>query len=132
RVTCFIGPTGVGKTTTIAKLAASLLLKERKKVGFITTDTYRIAAVEQLKTYAGILGIPIEVVYTPADLELALERLNTCDVILMDTAGRNYLEKEFVNELEQLLGGAADIQTNLVISLTTKYTDVKSMLAGFT
>lgn len=132
KVTCFIGPTGVGKTTTIAKLAASLLLKERKKVGFITSDTYRIAAVEQLKTYAGILGIPLEVVYNPADLQAALERLNTCDVILMDTAGRNYLEREFVEELEQLLGGADNVQTNLVISLTSKYEDVRSMLAGFT
>lgn len=132
KVTCFIGPTGVGKTTTIAKLAASLLLKDRKKVGFITSDTYRIAAVEQLKTYAGILGIPLEVVYNPADLEAALDRLNSCDVILMDTAGRNYLEKQFVEELEQLLGGATNVQTNLVISLTSKYEDVRSMLAGFT
>lgn len=131
KVISFIGPTGVGKTTTIAKIAAKLLLKDKKKVGFITTDTYRIAAVEQLKTYAGILGMPVEVIYSPADLTHALKRLETCDYILMDTAGRNYLEKEYVDELKQLLGSIQDVQTNLVVSLTAKYSDVQGILEKF-
>lgn len=131
KVTCFIGPTGVGKTTTIAKLAADLMLKEKKKIGFITTDTYRIAAVEQLKTYAGILNIPIEVVYSPDELKNALDRLDSCDYILMDTAGRNYFEKEYVDELALLLGNDEEVQTNIVISLTSKYSDLKEIIDSF-
>lgn len=131
KLVCFIGPTGVGKTTTIAKLAADLMLKHKKKVGFITADTYRIAAVEQLKTYATILNIPIEVVFSPEDLQPALDNLAACDTILMDTAGRNYLQERYIEELEQLLPKEEDIQTNLVLSLTTKYEDLSKIIANF-
>jgi flagellar biosynthesis protein FlhF len=131
RLICFIGPTGVGKTTTIAKLAADMLLKHKKKVGFITSDTYRIAAVEQLKTYATILNIPIEVVFSPEDLKPALEKLNSCDTILMDTAGRNYLQKEYIEELEDLIPSEENIQTNLVLSLTSKYEDLTRIIHNF-
>jgi flagellar biosynthesis protein FlhF len=131
KIVCFIGPTGVGKTTTIAKLAADLMLKHKKKIGFITADTYRIAAVEQLKTYATILNIPIEVVFSPEDLQPALENLSACDTILMDTAGRNYLQKRYIEELEQLIPKEEGIQTNLVLSLTTKYEDLSKIIENF-
>src|SRR5690606_9665009 len=83
-----IGPTGVGKTTTVAKLAATFKLKQRKNVGLITSDTYRIAAVEQLRTYANIIGLRLEVALTPAEMAQACHALRDCDVILIDTAGR--------------------------------------------
>ncbi|WP_025027641.1 flagellar biosynthesis protein FlhF [Caldalkalibacillus mannanilyticus] len=131
KIVCFIGPTGVGKTTTIAKLAADLLIKHKKKVGFITTDTYRIAAVEQLKTYANILNMPIEVVFSPEELEGAVENLAECDMILMDTAGRNYLQLMYVEELEQMLPKNEEIQINLVLSLTSKTEDMDQIVKNF-
>jgi len=131
KIICFIGPTGVGKTTTIAKLAADLLIKHKKKVGFITTDTYRIAAVEQLKTYASILNMPIEVVFSPEDLETAMANLADCDMILMDTAGRNYLQLMYVEELEHMLTKTEHIQINLVLSLTSKSEDIDQIVKNF-
>ena len=130
-IICFIGPTGVGKTTTIAKIAADYLLREDKKVGLITSDTYRIAAVEQLKTYANILNIPIEVVETAADLERAMSELRDCDVVLMDTAGRNYQQKQYIDDLEHLLSDKTKIQINLVLSLTSKYQDMVKIIDNF-
>ncbi|WP_372868564.1 flagellar biosynthesis protein FlhF [Planomicrobium okeanokoites] len=130
-IICFIGPTGVGKTTTIAKIAADLLLREGKKVGLITSDTYRIAAVEQLKTYAGILNIPIQVVDSAEDLNRAMAELAACDIILMDTAGRNYQQKQYIDDLEALLADKNKIQINLVLSLTAKYEDMKKIIDNF-
>lgn len=130
-IICFIGPTGVGKTTTIAKIAADLLLREGKKVGLITSDTYRIAAVEQLKTYAGILNIPIQVVDSAEDLNRAMGELAACDIILMDTAGRNYQQKQYIDDLEALLADKNKIQINLVLSLTSKYEDMKKIIDNF-
>jgi flagellar biosynthesis protein FlhF len=130
-IICFIGPTGVGKTTTIAKIAADYLLREDKKVGLITSDTYRIAAVEQLKTYANILNIPIKVVETAADLEKAMSELRDCDVVLMDTAGRNYQQKQYIDDLVQLLPDKTKIQINLVLSLTSKYQDMVKIIDNF-
>ncbi len=103
RIAHFVGPTGVGKTTTIAKLAAEQVLKHHRKVGFITSDTYRIAAVEQLKTYATILNVPLEVVFSPSDLTKAFDNLKDCDLIFMDTAGRNFRNEMYVSELNALL-----------------------------
>ena len=89
-----LGPTGVGKTTTIAKIAARALLEKKKKIGFITTDTYRIAAIEQLRTYANLLQAPVEVAYNSKDFEEAIEKMTDLDLIFIDTAGRNYKEAE--------------------------------------
>ncbi|TDF98211.1 flagellar biosynthesis protein FlhF [Paenibacillus piri] len=131
RVVHFVGPTGVGKTTTIAKLAAEQVLKYNRKVGFITSDTYRIAAVEQLKTYATILNVPLEVVFSPQDLSKAYEQLKDRDLIFMDTAGRNYRNEMYVSELNALLNSQGKSETFLVMSLTTKYKDMKAITENF-
>jgi flagellar biosynthesis protein FlhF len=127
----FVGPTGVGKTTTIAKLAAEQVLKHQRKVGFITSDTYRISAVEQLKTYATILNVPLEVVVSPSDLKKALTNLKDRDIIFMDTAGRNYRNELFVSELHSLLASGEKSETYLVLSLTMKYKDMKQITENF-
>jgi flagellar biosynthesis protein FlhF len=132
KVAHFVGPTGVGKTTTIAKLAAEQVLKHRRKVGFITSDTYRISAVEQLRTYANILNVPIEVVFSPPDLLKAFEALEACDLIFMDTAGRNFRNEMYVSELNTLLRSHGDSETYLVLSMTTKYKDMKAITGNFT
>lgn len=131
RIICFIGPTGVGKTTTIAKIAASHTLNDDKKVGLITADTYRIAAVEQLKTYGGILNIPVQVIESSADLTKAIDDFEDCDIILIDTAGRNYQQTEYVEELKNLLPAGSDVQVYLVLSLTSKYQDMKKIIDNF-
>lgn len=130
-IICFIGPTGVGKTTTIAKIAADYLLNEDKRVGLITSDTYRIAAVEQLKTYSSILNIPIRVVESSDDLTAAIDDLCDCDIILMDTAGRNYQQKQYIDDLKLMLPETKKIQINLVLSLTSKYEDMKKIIDNF-
>jgi flagellar biosynthesis protein FlhF len=131
RVVHFVGPTGVGKTTTIAKLAAEQVLKYQRKVGFITSDTYRIAAIEQLKTYATILNVPLEVVFSPQDLAKAFHNLEGCDVIFMDTAGRNFRNEMYVSELNALLKTQGNSETILVLSLTTKYRDMQAITNNF-
>lgn len=131
KMICFVGPTGVGKTTTIAKLAADYLLKHQISVGFITADTYRIAAVDQLRTYANILNIPLEIVYSPDELASAYEKLSACDLILMDTPGRNYLEKQYIDETKHLLPQDKDLITHLVLSMTSKYEDLKKIIENF-
>ncbi|MWV43532.1 flagellar biosynthesis protein FlhF [Paenibacillus sp. HJL G12] len=125
------GPTGVGKTTTIAKLAAEQLFKYHRKVGFITSDTYRISAVEQLRTYASILNVPLEVVQSPGDMQRSLQRLNYCDLILMDTAGRNYRNELLVSELQSLFSPEEKSETYLVLSLTSKTRDMMKITEHF-
>jgi len=125
------GPTGVGKTTTIAKLAAEQLFRYQRKVGFITSDTYRISAVEQLRTYASILNVPLEVVQSPGDMQRAMQRLDYCDLILMDTAGRNYRNELLVSELQSMLSHAGDSETYLVLSLTSKSQDMMKITEHF-
>ncbi|GGN49816.1 flagellar biosynthesis protein FlhF [Oceanobacillus indicireducens] len=127
----FVGPTGVGKTTTIAKIAAKLILQEKKKVAFITTDTYRIAAVEQLKTYARILNVPLEVAYQVDDYRQAIETFTDYDVILVDTAGRNFREKAYISQLKEMLEDVPSIATYLVLALTTKPKDVQDLFEQF-
>lgn len=120
-VVAFVGPTGVGKTTTLAKIAADFTLNARKKVGLITADTYRIAAVEQLKTYADILGIPVCVVYSPEDVSHALEELKDKDLILIDTAGRSHKNKEQIDELKNFLDAFKPDEVYLVLSAASSY-----------
>lgn len=127
----FFGPTGVGKTTTIAKLAANSMLKEKRKIGFITTDTYRMAAVEQLKTYANILNVPLEVVFSPKEMAAAMERLSDCNLIFVDTAGRNFRNDEYVQEIRELVEHGKNSLNYLVLSLGSKYTDMKTIVQNF-
>ncbi|MFS1513182.1 flagellar biosynthesis protein FlhF [Chengkuizengella sp. SCS-71B] len=131
KIAYFVGPTGVGKTTTIAKLAADQVLKYNRKIGLITSDTYRIAAIEQLKTYANILNVPLHIVNSPRDFEIAIEKLQDVDVILMDTAGRNFRNEMNVSELKSLLKTMKQSETYLVLSLTTKYKDMKTIANNF-
>ncbi|ANE47554.1 hypothetical protein SY83_16120 [Paenibacillus swuensis] len=131
RVIHFVGPTGVGKTTTIAKLAAEQVLKYNRKVGFITSDTYRIAAIDQLRTYATILNVPMEVVFSPQELTRAFRNLSECDMIFMDTAGRNFRNEMYVSELNSLLRSEGVSETYLVLSLTMKYRDMKAVAENF-
>ncbi|MDF2557286.1 MAG: hypothetical protein K0R71_1114 [Bacillales bacterium] len=126
-----IGPTGVGKTTSIAKLATEQVLKQKRKVAMITTDVYRIAAVEQLKTYAGILNVPIEVVRSTEDLEKALNKLENYDLIYMDSTGRNYKEVKNVESINEYLNYPIESDNYLVLSLTTKYDDMQILLDEF-
>ncbi|QMV40153.1 flagellar biosynthesis protein FlhF [Cohnella cholangitidis] len=131
RIIHFVGPTGVGKTTTIAKLAAEQSFNHRRSVGFITADTYRIAAVDQLRTYADILNIPLEVVFSPGELTRAYKKMSDQDLIFMDTAGRNYRNELFVSEVNSLLAPGEQTQTILVLSLTHKYSDMKTVASQF-
>jgi len=113
-----IGPTGVGKTTTIAKLAANFKLREKKKVGLITIDTYRIAAVDQLRTYANIIGVPLHVISNPADMGDALTKCANCDVILIDTAGRSQRDDPKLEQLNDYIIAADPHEVHLVLSST--------------
>ncbi|MBT2688575.1 flagellar biosynthesis protein FlhF [Bacillus sp. ISL-47] len=125
------GPTGVGKTTTLAKMAAECVIKHKKKVAFITTDTYRIAAIDQLKTYAKILNVPLEVCYTIEDFKQAAEKLKENDLILIDTAGRNFRNKQYVEDLLNVIDFKNDMETFLVLSLTAKQRDMEDIYRQF-
>lgn len=126
-----VGPTGVGKTTTLAKIAADSMLKFNKKVALITTDTYRIAAIEQLKTYAKILAIPLEVCYNLEDFQKACECFKDYDVVLIDTAGRNFRNQYYVEELKQIIDYGEEMETYLVLSLTAKQSDMEDIYKQF-
>ena len=118
-VLAFVGPTGVGKTTTIAKLAANFCLREDRSVGLVTIDTYRIAAVEQLRTYAEIIDVPLEVATTPAELGEAVRRLSGCDVILIDTAGRSQRDAAKISQLQEFFATVRPHEVHLVLSSTS-------------
>ncbi|KGX88621.1 flagellar biosynthesis protein FlhF [Pontibacillus marinus] len=126
-----VGPTGVGKTTTIAKLAAESVIKHKKKVAFITTDTFRIAAIDQLKTYAKILDIPIEIAYNLEDYKQAKEKFSDYDHVLVDTAGRNFRDQQYVEELKKIIDFEAELETYLALSLTSKYSDMDAIYQQF-
>ena len=126
-----IGPTGVGKTTTLAKIAADCVLNHQKKVAFITTDTYRIAAIEQLKTYAQILNVPLEVCYNLADFQQAAAKFTDYDVVLIDTAGRNFRTKKYVEDLLQVIDFNKEMETFLVLALTAKQKDMEEIYEQF-
>jgi len=116
RVAALVGPTGVGKTTTIAKLAANFRLKEKRNVGLITVDTYRIAAVEQLRTYADIIDLPMQVVSSPREMRDAVRRMNHLELVLVDTAGRSPKDDVRIRELRAFLTEAAADEIHLVLS----------------
>jgi flagellar biosynthesis protein FlhF len=126
-----IGPTGVGKTTTLAKMAVRYALYQGEKVGIITIDHYRIGAVEQLRTYADITGLPLEVVMTPKELLQAIEKLSYCQRILIDTAGRSTLNLAHIQELANYLGHLPPAEIFMVISATTKARDLKLICNNF-
>lgn len=118
RLVALVGPTGVGKTTTVAKLAANFRLRDKKRVGLITVDTYRVAAVEQLRTYADIIDLPMEVVATPREMREAVNRMTDLDLVLLDTAGRSPRDEVQIQELKSMLGEARADEVHLVLSST--------------
>jgi flagellar biosynthesis protein FlhF len=126
-----VGPTGVGKTTTIAKLAGRLALIHNKKVGLITIDTYRIGAVEQLRTYAEIMNIPFKVVITIKEMEEAIKEMEGLDVVLIDTTGRSSKNSMQISELRAFVQKAEPNHTLMVISSTTKNADITTILNGY-
>lgn len=126
-----VGPTGVGKTTTIAKLAANMKLREGRKVGLITIDTFRIAAVEQLRTYAEILQVPLVAVTTPDEMRAAVRRMADLDLILIDTAGRSQKDEPRIAELRQFLDAVQPDQVHLVLSSTSREEAIREAIRNF-
>ena len=127
KVVFFVGPTGVGKTTTIAKIASKFHVEEGKKIVLFTTDTYRIAAAEQLRTYANIMGVPFKVIYSEDEMKQSLEEFKDYDYVLVDTAGhshKNEAQKEIMNGFLHSVEGIAEKEVFLVLSATTKYKDL--------
>ena len=134
KVVFFIGPTGVGKTTTIAKIAAEYQLDKKKKVALLTADTYRIAAAEQLRTYAGILEIPFRVIYSAEEISQAVRDFQDYDYIMVDTAGhahQNEDQREIIKGLIHAADGLTDTDVFLVLSATTKYNDLKKIVDAY-
>jgi len=131
RIIALVGPTGVGKTTTTAKLAAMYALNRGNKVALITMDIFRVGAVEQLKTYTKIMGIPLEVASTPKELERAVERHADCDLILIDTAGRSHKDSDKLEEMKGFLETTIQSDIYLCLSATTKDRELEEILNRF-
>ena len=131
KVAALIGATGVGKTTTLAKIAARLVLEQGISAALITADTYRISAVEQLKTYSDIIGLPLEIVYSPEELKKAIRKYRDKQLILIDTAGRSQHNERQMQELKDFLAVDESIEKYLVMSATTKSRDAKEILEKF-
>lgn len=127
----FIGPTGVGKTTTLAKIATNLILKENRSIGMITADTYRIAAVEQLKTYSDILQLPLEIVYNEDDLIKAIDNFKEKNIILVDTAGRNHNDTKQLEELKNLLNTIENKKVYLILDSTSDYKLLENLILKY-
>lgn len=135
KVVFFVGPTGVGKTTTIAKIASKFTVDSKKKVALFTTDTYRIAAVEQLRTYANILEVPFFVIYSPEELQSELKNFSKYDYVFVDTAGHSVQNEaakadmaEFIHSVKEI----AESEVFLVLSATTKYKDLLNIADTYT
>ncbi len=134
KIVLFMGPTGVGKTTTIAKLASDFTMGEKKKVALLTADTYRIAAAEQLRTYANILETPFRVIYTEGDAKQAVQDFHNFDYIFVDTAGHSHKNEEQMENMQKLFDAmkeAGEYQTFLVLSATTKYRDLVRIVSSY-
>ena len=134
KVVFYVGPTGVGKTTTIAKIASKFSVEDKKKVALLTADTYRIAAAEQLRTYANILEVPFRVIYTVEEIETALRDFKDFDYIFVDTAGhshQNRAQKDNMNSFVHCLDGLVEKEVYLVVSATTKYRDLISIADSY-
>lgn len=130
-VIIFLGPTGVGKTTTLAKIAADFALNQRKTVGLITADTFRIAAVEQLKTYAEILGMPVNVIYSTNEISEAIGSYSDKDIILIDTPGRSHRNKAQFEELKSLVTNSQADEIYLLIGATTGVKDCRDIIKSY-
>ncbi|MFC1513517.1 flagellar biosynthesis protein FlhF [candidate division KSB1 bacterium] len=124
KIVLLVGPTGVGKTTTVAKLATNQKLINNKKVALISTDTFRIGAVDQLKTFGNIAEIPLSVVYTPKDMVNALKNYEDMDVIYIDTTGRSQRDRKRLEDMRKLVINAKPDETHLVLSVTTKFSNM--------
>nr|MCR5746201.1 flagellar biosynthesis protein FlhF [Lachnospiraceae bacterium] len=134
KVIYFIGPTGVGKTTTIAKIASILSVLNRKKIALLTTDTYRVGAAEQLRTYAGILEVPFRVIYTAEEIKESVQSFKKLDYILVDTAGHSHHNEELKSGMSQYINAVGDEfekDIYLVVSATTKYRDLVSIADAY-
>lgn len=131
RVVAFTGPTGVGKTTTIAKIAAGFALYDQARVAMVTADTYRIAAIDQIQTYGQIMGVPVEIVHSPRDMEQVMAELHDYELVLIDTAGRNPNNPARMYELRSILSAAAPDEVHLVLSATTRRRDLDNLVERF-
>ncbi|WP_234978595.1 flagellar biosynthesis protein FlhF [Anaerosalibacter sp. Marseille-P3206] len=131
KIIFFVGPTGVGKTTTLAKIAAQLVIKDNYKIGLITADTYRIAAVEQLRTYSEILKLPLKIIYKPDEIYKAMAEFNDKDIILVDTAGRSHKDKTLINETKVLMNTVKNKEVYLVLSVTTDFLTMSSIVEQY-
>lgn len=127
----FVGPTGVGKTTTIAKIAADFAFNNNKRVGVISADTYRIAAVEQIKTYCEIMNLPLKVAYKKEDIYDALSAFKDKDIVFVDTAGRSHKDTEQIENTFELLSSVKNKEVYLVLSATTDYGTIKSIIKTY-
>ena len=130
-VAAFIGTTGVGKTTTIAKIAAELMLKGKRKVGLMSIDNYRIGALDQIKTYANILGIPCFPAFNKKDLHFALKRMEGKDVVLIDTAGQSQYDKERMEELRKMMPDELSISSHLLLSVAMAESEMHKTAVNF-
>lgn len=130
-VVALVGPTGVGKTTTVAKLAAGFRIESRRRVGLLTIDTYRIAAVQQLQAYAEIMDLPMRVVEKPEQMQSALDSLGDVDLVLIDTAGRSPRSDARIDQLGDFLRAARPDETHLVLSATSSSENIRATLRGF-
>lgn len=128
KIIFFVGPTGVGKTTTLAKIAAQLVMKRKYDIGLITSDTYRIAAIDQLKAYSDILQLPLEVIYNEADMYKTLVTFKDKDIIFVDTAGRNHRDIDENDEIFKIMDSIKNKEVFLVLSGTTDYSTLKSII----
>lgn len=134
KIVLFMGPTGVGKTTTIAKIASDFTMEQKRKVVLLTADTYRIAAAEQLRTYANILEVPFRVIYSEDDAKIAVRDFREYDYIFVDTTGHSDQNEERLDSMKNLLKAmreSGECQTFLVLSATTKYRDLMRIAASY-